>query len=269
MEKEQFYDENQQKRVNKLVDDMTLFDDDLMSHVFDKNIEATELILRIILGEDIKVISVDGQDELKNPLVDGRNITLDVHAVDSHGKEIDVEVQGDAKGAAVERARFHSSMVDARMLKASQDFKELKDSYVIFIYKKDKFKEGLPVYHIERYVRETGKLFEDGSHIIYVNGSYKGEGEIAQLIEDFHQKESSGMHYKVLADGVKHFKETEEGRETMCESVKEYGRECADEKMLEGVKNLMKSAHVSLEQAIEMLGLKGTTKEFILSRLQK
>ena len=55
----------------------------------------------------------------------------------------------------------------------------------------------------------------------------------------------------------------------MCESVKEYGRECADEKMLEGVKNLMKSAHVSLEQAIEMLGLKGTTKEFILSRLQK
>ena len=127
MKEKQFFNENEQKRVNKLVDDMTLFDDDLMSHVFDKNIEATELILRIILGEDIKVISVDGQDELKNPLVDGRNITLDVHAVDSHGKEMDIEVQGDAKGASVERARFHSSMMDARMLKASQDFKELKE----------------------------------------------------------------------------------------------------------------------------------------------
>ena len=89
-----FYDENQKKQVNKLVDDMTLFDDDLMSHVFDKNIEATELVLRIILGEDIKVISVDGQDELKNPIVGGRDITLDVHAIDSHGKEIDIEVQG-------------------------------------------------------------------------------------------------------------------------------------------------------------------------------
>ena len=44
MKEKQFYDENEQKRVNKLVDDMTLFDDDLMSHVFDKNIEATELI---------------------------------------------------------------------------------------------------------------------------------------------------------------------------------------------------------------------------------
>lgn len=269
MEKEQFYDENQQKRVNKLVDDMTLFDDDLMSHVFDKNIEATELILRIILGEDIKVISVDGQDELKNPLVDGRNITLDVHAVDSHGKEIDVEVQGDAKGAAVERARFHSSMVDARMLKASQDFKELKDSYVIFIYKKDKFKEGLPVYHIERYVRETGKLFEDGSHIVYVNGSYKGEGEIAQLIEDFHQKESSGMHYKVLADGVKHFKETEEGRETMCESVKEYAKEYADERDVTKVKKLMENLQLTLEQALNALDIHGSSRTYITEQLQK
>ena len=137
---------------------MTLFDDDLMSHVFDKNIEATELVLRIILGENIRVISVDGQDDMKNPLVEGRNITLDVHAIDSRGREIDIEVQGNARGAAVERARFHSSMVDIRMLKANQDFRELKDSYVIFIYKKDKFMENQPIYHIDRVVRETGKL---------------------------------------------------------------------------------------------------------------
>ena len=52
--------------VNELVDKLTLFDDDLMSRVFDNNIEATELILRIILGRDIKVISVDGQDEMRN-----------------------------------------------------------------------------------------------------------------------------------------------------------------------------------------------------------
>ena len=38
-----------QDRINKLIDGLTLFDDDLMSRVFDKNIEATELLLRIIL----------------------------------------------------------------------------------------------------------------------------------------------------------------------------------------------------------------------------
>ena len=41
------------KRVNKIIDEMTLFDDDLMTLVFDKNISATELILRIILGRRI------------------------------------------------------------------------------------------------------------------------------------------------------------------------------------------------------------------------
>lgn len=40
-----------QDRINKLIDGLTLFDDDLMSRVFDKNIEATELLLRIIWRE--------------------------------------------------------------------------------------------------------------------------------------------------------------------------------------------------------------------------
>lgn len=53
------------ENVNELVDKLTLFDDDLMSRVFDNNIEATELMLRIILGRNINVISVIGQDEIK------------------------------------------------------------------------------------------------------------------------------------------------------------------------------------------------------------
>ena len=152
--------------VNKLVDGLTLFDDDLMSRVFDKNIEATELILRIILERDIKVIHVDGQDELKNHEVGGRNITLDVHALEENGEEIDIEVQGNAAGANVKRARYHSSMLDSRMLREGQDFKKIKNSYVIFVYRHDKYKKGLPLYHIDRYVKETGELFDDGSHII-------------------------------------------------------------------------------------------------------
>ncbi|MFR8247953.1 MAG: hypothetical protein ACLVAT_01220 [Lachnospiraceae bacterium] len=29
---------------------------------------------------------------------------------------------------------------------------------------------GLPIYTIERTVQETGKLFDDKAHIVYVNG---------------------------------------------------------------------------------------------------
>ena len=150
------------EKVNRLIDGLTLFDDDLMSRVFDKNIKATELLLRIILGKKVKVISVTGQNEMKNHQVGGRNITLDVDAMDENGEEIDIEVQGNSEGAHVRRARYHSSMVDSKMLKEGQPFKKLKDSYVIFIYRHDKFKKGLPVYNIDRYVRETGEIIEDG-----------------------------------------------------------------------------------------------------------
>ena len=60
MEKDEIIeDENNQieqqneEKVNQIVDDLTLFDDDLMSLVFDKNIPATQLVLRIIFNRDI------------------------------------------------------------------------------------------------------------------------------------------------------------------------------------------------------------------------
>ena len=36
-----------EERINKIIDELTLFDDDLMSRVFDKNIEATEYVLHL------------------------------------------------------------------------------------------------------------------------------------------------------------------------------------------------------------------------------
>ena len=219
-----------EERINKIIDELTLFDDDLMSRVFDKNIEATEYVLQIILGRKITVVSVKGQENFKNPVTNGRNITLDVHAEEEDGQEIDIEVQGGAEGAHIRRARFHSSMTDARMLKKKQKFRDLKDSYVIFIYKHDKFGKGLPVYHINRHIEETGELFSDGSHIIYVNGKYKGDDEVGRLIRDFHQSEAEKIENKALADGVKHFKETKGGRKLMCEAVEKYAQEVAEER---------------------------------------
>lgn len=279
------------------MNELTLFDDDLMSRVFDKNIKATELLLRIILGKKVKVISVTGQNEMKNHQVGGRNITLDVDAMDENGEEIDIEVQGNSEGAHVRRARYHSSMVDSRMLKGGQAFRELKDSYVIFIYKHDKFQKGLPLYHVERYVGETNEQFRDGSHIIYVNGNYKGNDEIGQLMQDFREKNPECMHYTELAESVKHFKEKEGGREEMSEIVERYinerveerveervkecveerVKECVEERVKErvekektiSVQNLMNNMKWTLDQALDALGIKGKERTLITQQLQK
>lgn len=267
------YVKQEWERVNSLVDTLTLFDDELMGRVFDRNAKATELVLRLILGRNIKVISVNGQKEIRNAKVGGRNIILDVHAIDVAGEEMNIEVQGGSEGAHVRRARYHSSMLDTGMLKESQPLKELKDSYVIFIYKRDKFGKGLPLYHVDRYIKETEETFGDGSHIIYVNGSYKGDDAIGKLVSDFHQTDSENMYYSELADGVEHYKETEKGRGNMSEAVEKYAREYAEEcvivEKITSVKNLMNNMKLTLDQALNALGIPDKDREQIINQLQK
>lgn len=267
--------EQERQAIDAVVDGLTLFDDDLMSRVFENNIEATELVLGIILGRKIQVVSVEGQEEFKNHKVGGRNIIIDVHAIDCNGEEINIEVQGNTEGAQVRRARFHSSVMDTGMLLEGQPFRKLKDSYVIFIYKYDKFRKGLPIYHVERYVTETGELFEDGSHIIYVNGSYKGNDEIGQLMTDFHQTDPAKIHYDELSRGIRHYKE--KGRGQMCEAVekyakeyaKKYAKEYANREKVVFVQNLMNNMKLTLEQALDALSIRGDERESIKKELQK
>ena len=155
------------------------------------------------------------------------------------------------------------------MLEEGEPFKKLKDSYVIFIYRHDKFKKGLPLYHIDRYVRETNQFFDDGSHIIYVNGNYKGNDEVGQLMKDFHQTNPENMYYAALAQGVKHYKKTEKGRENMCEAVERYAKEYAVKEKIISVKNLMDNMKLTLEQALDALGIKGEERKTIIKEIEK
>lgn len=140
---------------------LRLLDDDLMTLVFDKNIEATELLLNILLQRnDLKVLEVVAQREYKNPMAGGRSITIDIYAKDADDKIYDVEVQRSDRGADFHRARFHSSMVDTKMLKEKQDFKEIHDSYVIFITENDVVGAGLSLYHVERVIKEPVLILE-------------------------------------------------------------------------------------------------------------
>ena len=251
---------------------LTLFDDDLMSRVFDNNIEATELLLRIIFGRPIKVVKAKGQEEIRSFSVDGRTVRLDIMAVDSDGKKIDIEVQTGEKGSDIKRARYHSSLLDSGMLKKGQDFSEIRDSYVIFIYKRDKFQKGLPVYHLSRFVEETGKKVNDGSNIIYVNGTYSGNDDLGKLLADFKQPDASKINFKELADGVRYFKE-EGGRVDMCEAVEKYAKSYAEKATLNAevslILNIMEKNDFSLNKALDFSGIEGKERSLITEEVKK
>ena len=222
-------------------------DDDFMSVCLADNFEGVELILRIVLGrEDIKVKSVRTQEPLKN--LQGRSAVLDVHAVDDADKEFDVEIQRKDAGAGAKRARHNSSLLDAHILKAGDDTEDIPDSYVIFITENDVMKGNQPIYPVERYVTigENKVLFDDGSHIIYVNGKYRGNDEIGKLMHDFSCTNPDDMNYETLAKKARYFKQDEKGVAAMCKIMEDMRNEAAREAAQKAEQNKAKRTAVHL-----------------------
>ena len=231
-------------------------DNDFMSVCLADNFEGVELILRIVLGrEDIKVKSVRTQEPLKN--LQGRSAVLDVHAIDSNDKEFDVEIQRKDTGAGAKRARHNSSLLDAHILKAGDDTEDIPDSYVIFITENDVMKGNQPIYPVERYVTigENKVLFGDGSHIIYVNGKYRGNDEIGKLMHDFSCTNPDDMNYETLAKKARYFKQDEKGVAAMCKIMEdmrnEAAREAAQNKAKRTAVHLIKLGKMTLEEISE------------------
>lgn len=220
--------ELQQKheRNLELIRRLRLIDDDFMEKVFEDK-ACAELLLRIILErDDLTVQSVHGQHVVKN--LQGRSIRMDILAVDTTGQIHNVEVQRSDKGAGVKRARYNSSLIDANITEAGDDYGKLNETYVIFITENDVLKGNLPIYHIDRVIRETGELFNDKSHIIYINSKIQDETELGKLMSDFFCTDANDMNYKVLADRVRYFKEDEKGVASMSRIFEEIAREAAE-----------------------------------------
>ena len=166
------------------INKFTLMDDTFMTQVFSGDLECTEELLKIILKRnDLSVIKSVTQLTIGNLF--GRSVRLDIYANDATGKQYDIEVQQDDNGAVPERARLNSALFDSRLTTSGEKYKEMPETYIIFITSKDVLKGGLPVYTIERTIQETGKLFGDKAHIVYVNGSYRGNDEVGWLMHDF------------------------------------------------------------------------------------
>ena len=99
------------------------------------------------------------------------------------------------------------------------------------------------------------------------------DDEIGKLIEDFHQTDPQKMHYCELAKGVEHFKETERGRDQMCEAVEQFAKEYADEEIMKSqinnVQHLMDNVNFTLEQALDALKIQGHEREVIIEHFKK
>lgn len=211
--------ERKHKEDLQRIRNFRLMDDDFMSKVFEDKLCA-ECLLQIILNrDDLTVQEVHGQHDLKN--LQGRSVRLDILAVDQENHTYNIEVQRNDHGAGAKRARYNSSLLDANLTDPGDAYDALNETYVIFITEKDVLRGGLPIYHINRIIEETGKSFGDDAHIIYVNSQIKDETALGKLMHDFTCTDPDDMNYPVLAQRVRYFKEDTKGVTTMCKAMEE------------------------------------------------
>ena len=240
-----------------------LLDDDFMTKCFEENIEATELVLRIVLDKpDIKVEKIQTQYSMKN--IKGRSLRLDIYATDSKGRKFNIEIQRADRGAGAKRARYNSSLIDSNILPAGFEVENLAETFVIFITENDVIGRNKPIYHIDRYIKEAEEYFNDGSHIIYVNAAYKADTELGKLMHDFSVTEPDDMNFKVLANAANYYKKDKEGIQAMCKAMEDM---IINEKKSAAIRMLEKGK-LTREEIAEYLDLSLSIVEELAEELQ-
>ena len=242
-------------------------DDNFMRCLFKDNVPLAQLALRIITGKkDLVITSCVTQKDMKR-LAGARSICLDAYGIDSNDKKYDLEIQREDKGADPHRARYHSSVLDIENLDAGQEFKELPDTYTIFITEKDFYGMGEPLYVIERMNLTTGKGFDDGEHILYVNGEYRRESDLGRLMHDFRCMDADDMNFDLMAERTRYLKENPKGVQEMCKSMEDMRNEVAENTLLQTIKSLMETTKWSAERAMDALKIPDADKAKYISRL--
>ena len=267
-------DINQKKnRYLEKIKQLRLMDDTFFNSCFDGNIPCMEVVLRAVLGNDrLRVTEVITQQSVPN--LYGRAVRFDALATD--GETIyDVEIQRSDEGAIPRRARFNSSMIDSREVSKGTLFPDLPETYVIFITEHDVWKRGKPLYTVRRTFEDTEEVFNDGTHILYVNGECQSESPLGRLMHDFFCSDPNDMYSDVLAERVRFFKEDEKGVAAMCNVMKEIYDDGfasgeaqgeargevrgeirgAETERIKSIKNLISSLGITAEAAMDALNI--------------
>lgn len=190
-----------------------------------KALEFIEFLARIVMKKpDLILTEAKSQADMKR-VTGSRSVCLDAYGTDSSGKKYDIEIQKAGSGAEEHRVRYHSSILDVENLHEGQDFDELPDTYTIFITEKDFFKRGVPLYPVQRMNLVTGELYNDGEHILYVNGEYRGTDDIGWLMHDFNCNDPNEMHFQMMADRARYLKENPKGVSAMCKAMDDLRKE--------------------------------------------
>ena len=149
---------------------LTFADNYIFCKVLEDNPDVTKEILELLL--DIKIDHIEQPRKENSLQVDfmSKGIRFDVYVEGDSDRCFDIEIQTSHFSNLAKRARYYQGLMDVDNLQRGEDYKVLKDSYVIFLCLGDPIGEGLPVYTFRYRADENPSiLMKDGTVNIFFN----------------------------------------------------------------------------------------------------
>jgi len=135
-----------------------------------KNKQICKGVLERLLGHTVSDFSYLEVEKTMDQGLLSKSVRLDVYVESEADVAYNIEMQGQDTGELEKRIRYNRSMIDMETLEKGRSYRNLGESYVIFICKEDVFKRGQRRYTFRNTCEEVADLkLEDGTYILFFN----------------------------------------------------------------------------------------------------
>jgi hypothetical protein len=223
--------------------------DDLFFQKFMEEKDVVEEMLQTFLDrKDLKVKSVFPQKSLAN--LQGRSVRLDsLSEVLMNTKKVyvNIESQKTDNDDHFRRIRFHNSLITSNFALPNTKFAMIPDVICIYMTLFDPFRKNRSLYFIDRIVRGTNIIAENGIQEIYVNAAADDGTPVSRLMKVMSTTDGYSEEFPTVSAKKKQFKDSEKGENGM----KPWYQDIMDEEFQQGYEKAKAEAAEEIRSANE------------------
>ena len=238
--------------------------DDVMFQKICEDKAVCQELISAILAEPVMVESVVSQDSILN--LQGRSVRLDCLCRLSDGTYVNVEVQKADDDDHEARVWYNAALVTANETPKSVKFRDVAQVIVIYITRFDIFQGDLPIYHVDRAIRELEQKRTNWFSEIYVNAAVKKHdselnASVSELMDLFTDRDTFNYEkYPLFSTRKNTFTNTAKGEAEMCEKVEALFETLMKKRELTNLFIYVQNGDMALQKAAKNAKL--TPKEF-------
>ncbi len=247
----------------KAWEELEIKDDFMFAKVMQDKKLCKKLLERLLQTKIRDIVYLEEQKSI-NIEKDAKSIRLDVYIEDGN-RVFDLEMQTTDKRNLPKRSRYYQGMIDLNTIEKGENYKKLKESYVIFICTFDPFHQGKAQYTFENFCIEDKELkLNDGAKKIFFNAKdyiNAEDEEIREFLKYVNGEKSDSSFVKEIEDRVAQIKASEEWRleymtllmreqeiwEEAEEKGRKMGREEGRKEGIRGTVTLLKELNIPLQ----------------------